>query len=288
MADFSKIVASARRPVEIPHHSHLTDHCFDGRAVLPAVEAAEILAREAIGFQPGIDVTAMAELRFDKFLYLDSRARITEAFCEVALHASGMVHAVLATRTKVTPASMTRFKEHAACRFFSPAAGRLSAMPGSPLNLTSALAESGETIAADSIYPDLVPFGPAYRNVTRLRVGAAGVIADIRTPADPTEGVSCGRRLGSPFALDAALQAACVWGRRFADILAFPVGIDRRRIFRPTGPGDRYVGQLYPVRVELPLLDFDLRIVDAAGRLCEAADGVRLRAVKGGRVTADR
>ncbi|MFZ0614153.1 MAG: polyketide synthase dehydratase domain-containing protein [Desulfobacterales bacterium] len=288
MEDFSPIVASARRPVEIPHDSHLKDHCFEGRAVLPAVEATEILARAAIGFRPGTGVTAMAGLRFDKFLYLDTRMQTTAAFCDVALNANGAVRAALATRTQVKPASMTRLKEHAAGLFFSPEASRPSAIPGPPPDTASALAEVGDTIEADSIYPDLVPFGPAYRNLTRLRLGAAGVVADIRTPVEPAGGNSSGRRLGSPFALDAALQAACVWGRRFADIFAFPVGIDRRRIFRRTGPGNSYVGHVYPVRVEPPLLVFDLWIVDAAGRLCETASGVRMRAVKRGWVKTDR
>lgn len=287
MEDFSPIVVAARRPVEIPHGSHLKDHCLEGRAVLPAVEAMEILACAAIGFQPGTGVTAMADLRFDKFLYLDSRAQTTAAFCDVVLHANGAVRAALATRTQVKPASMTRLKEHAAGLFFSPEGGRPSAMPGLPTGLAAAVVEAGETIEADKIYPDLLPFGPAYRNVTRLRFGAAGLVADIRTPAEPTEGNGNGRRLGSPFALDAALQAACVWGLRFADILAFPVGIDRRRIFRPTGPGVTYIGHVVPVRVEPPLLVVDLWIVDAAGRLCESAAGVCLRAMKRGWVKTD-
>ncbi|MFZ0133721.1 MAG: polyketide synthase dehydratase domain-containing protein [Desulfobacterales bacterium] len=287
MEDFSPIVAAAHRPVEIPHDSHLKDHCFEGRAVLPAVEAVKILARAAVDFQPGIDVTAMADLRFDKFLYLDSRAQTTAAFCDVALHANGAVRAALATRTHVKPASMTRLKEHAAGHFFSPEGGRPSAMPGLPTGLAAAVVEAGETIEAHMIYPDLVPFGPAYRNVTRLRLGAAGLLADIRTPAEPAQGNGGDRRLGSPFALDAALQAASVWGLRFADILAFPVVIDRRRIFRPTGPGVTYIGHVVPVRVEPPLLVVDLWIVDAAGRLCESAAGVCLRAVKRGWVKTD-
>ncbi|MEN8753917.1 MAG: hypothetical protein AB1Z18_14245, partial [Desulfobacterales bacterium] len=117
MEDLSGIIESASIPLEIPLQPYLRDHCVDGRAVLPAVEAAELLARAARRFLPGTDVTAMVDLRFDKFLFLDSEAPPTAAFCDLALHDNGDIQAVLASRTKSKKAAMTRVKEHTAVRF---------------------------------------------------------------------------------------------------------------------------------------------------------------------------
>ena len=282
MEDISGIVESASIPWEIPLRPYLKDHCVDGRAVLPAVDAAEMLARAAKRFQPGTDVTAMADLRFDKFLFLDPEAQTTAAFCDLALHENGDIQAILVTRTKSKKATMTRVKEHAAVRF----SRRKPCMPDQitdlALDLASALEGACFTVETDDIYRELVPFGPAFRNVTRLHVAAAGAIAEIMTPADPA-GEEKTRQLGSPFPLDAAFHAACVWGQRFADVVAFPLAVDRRRIYRNTRPGESYFGHVTPVRVEPGLLTFDLRLFDGGGRLCETAAGVRMRDVSGGK-----
>jgi len=282
MEDLSGIVESASIPLEIPLRPYLKDHCVDGRAVLPAVEAVELLARAAGRFQPGTDVTAMADLRFDKFLFLDPEAQTTAAFCELALHENGDIQAVLATRTKSKKAAMTRVKAHAAVRFLRRKPDLPDQITDLALDLASALEGACFTVETDDIYRELVPFGPAFRNVTRLHVAAGGAIAEIRTPADPA-GEEKTRQLGSPFPLDAAFHAACVWGQRFADVVAFPLAVDRRRIYRNTRPGDTYFGHVTPVRVEPGLLIFDLRIFDGGGRLCETAAGVRMRDVSGGK-----
>jgi acyl transferase domain-containing protein len=282
MEDLSGIVESASIPLEIPLRPYLKDHSVDGRAVLPAVEAAELLARAAERFQPGTDVTAMADLRFDKFLFLDPEAQTTAAFCELALHENGDIQAVLATRTKSKKAAMTRVKEHAAVRFLRRKPDLPDQITDLALDLASALEGACFTAETDDIYRELVPFGPAFRNVTRLHVAAGGAIAEIRTPADPA-GEEGTRQLGSPFPLDAAFHAACVWGQRFANVVAFPSAVDRCRIYRNICPGDTYFGHVTPIRVEPGLLIFDLRIFDGGGRLCETAAGVRMRDVSGGK-----
>jgi phosphopantetheinyl transferase len=277
MEDLSPIIESTNLPIEIPLHPYLRDHCVGGRAVLPAVEGAELLARAARRFLPGTDVTAMLDLRFDKFLFLDPEAPSTAAFCDLALHENGDIQAVLATRTTSKKAAMTRVREHAAVRFSRRKPDRPDLMP----DLASALEGACFTVENDDIYRELVPFGPAFRNVTRVHVAAGGAIAEIMTPADPA-GEERTRQLGSPFSLDAAFHAACVWGQRFAGVVAFPIAVDRRRIFRNTRPGDTYFGHVTPVRAEPGRLIVDLRLFDGDGRLCETATGVRMRDVSGG------
>ncbi len=278
MEDFPGITESARVPLDIPTRPYLNDHCVDGQAVLPAVEALEILAQAVKRFRPVTDVTAMTGLQFDKFLYLAPDADRLSAFCDISVYENGDVKAVLTTRTQSKKAALSRVKAHAALIFPQQA----PLIPTLALDLAASLEGVCFSVQADKIYPDLIPFGPSYRNVALLHVAGQSAIAEIRTPAGEA-GASASQQLGSPFALDAAFHAACVWGQRFAGIVAFPVGMDRCRVYAPTRPGETYFAHVMHVRTDSGLLIFDLRIYGRDGCLFVACSGVRMKDVSGGK-----
>lgn len=275
----TRIIESTQVPLEIPVRPCLMDHRFDGRAVLPAVEAMEVLARAAGRFRPDTAVDAMTGLQFDKFLAIASDADRLAAFCEFTRYENGDLKAVLATRTTAKKSAVTRVKAHAAMIFPRPGPVR----PEPERCPDVALEEGGFSVSNARVYPELIPFGPFYRNVVDLRAGAQGAVAEIRTPIEDPE-VESENRLGSPFALDAAFHAACVWGQRFAGIVAFPVAMDRRRVHAPTRAGHTYGVHVIPVRADAGTLVFDLRIFGPEGCLHEACSGVRMRDVSGGRL----
>ena len=93
MEDLSQIAESVRLPVHIPVYPYLTDHRFEGRVVLPAVETMRVLAETAKVFRPDTDITGMNHARFDKFLYIAPDATIIEAFCDIALCTNGDIRA---------------------------------------------------------------------------------------------------------------------------------------------------------------------------------------------------
>ena len=279
MEDFPRIIESARVPLDIPIRLYLNDHCVDGQAVLPAVEAMEILAQAVKRFRPGTDVTAMTGLQFDKFVYLAPEADRLSAFCDISVYENGDVKAVLTTRTPSKKAALSRVKTHAALIFPQ----QVPLIPKLALDLAASLEGVCFSVQAEKIYPDLIPFGPAYRNVAMLYVAGQSAIAEIRTPADEA-GAERPQHLGSPFALDAAFHAACVWGQRFAGIVAFPVGMDRCRVYAPTRAGETYFAHVMHVRTDSGLLIFDLRIYGRDGCLFVACSGVRMKDVSGGKV----
>jgi phosphopantetheinyl transferase len=221
----------------------------------------------------------MTGLTFDKFLTLAPQTVQIPACCDLSLYENGDVKAVLTTRTESKKAALTRVKAHATVIFPQ----QEQVMPNLPLDMASSLEGVTFSVRNQEIYPDLIPFGPFYRNVVNLHIAAQGAIAEIRTPADDpfAEGA---KQLGSPFALDAAFHAACVWSQRFAGIIAFPVAMDRRRIFAHTRSGETYYAHVLPVRTDSGLLIFDLRIYDRAGCLYEACSGARMRDVSGGKL----
>jgi hypothetical protein len=278
MEDFPRITESARLPLDIPIQPYLNDHCVDGHAVLPAVEAMEMLAQAVKRFRPGTDVTAMTGLQFDKFLYLAPEADRVSAFCDISVYANGDVKAVLTTRTQSKKAALARVKAHATSIFPQQA----PLIPKFALDLAASLEGTCFSVPADKIYPGLIPFGPSYRNVALLHVAGQSVMAEIRTPVGET-GAERLQQLGSPFALDAAMHAACVWGQRFAGIVAFPVAMDRRRVYAPTRAGETYFAQVMHVRTDAGLLIFDLRIHDRDGCLYEACSGVGMKDVSSGK-----
>ena len=280
MESFSKVIESVQLPLDIPIRHYLSDHCFNGQAVLPAVEAMEILAQAIRRFRPATDVNCMKGATFDKFLYLDPGAEHLSAFGEISVLANGDVTAVLTTKTKSKHAVMSRLKTHATLTF----SHQETSFPELPLDVASAPEGVCIPVAQDKIYPDLVAFGPFYRNVIALHVTPQGAVAEIRNPVVEDAGTASSNLLGSPFALDAAFHVACVWGQRFTGIVPFPVGVDRRRIYAPTLPAETYFVHVMPTQVDPALLMFDLRIYDCEGFLHEVCSGVRMRDVSAGRM----
>lgn len=255
------------------------DHRSRGRAVLPAVEAMQLLANWTRSHYPRLDVGTLSQASFDKFLPLPPATPSLPVRYEVSKTDAGRVRATLMTKKVAKTVSISRPIVHARMDF-----GKRTAQPGDITH--EAISTSGDEpfrVDAERIYAELVPFGPAYHNLRgQLQLWAEGVEATIQAP-DPGN-----RRgslpLGSPFVLDAAFHAACVWSQRYADVVAYPVGIDSRSILKPTRGGNDYQATVKPVSTDPSLLVFDILIFESDGSCCEVVKGVRMRDVSGGRL----
>jgi hypothetical protein len=237
------------------------------------VEAMEWMATEVAARFPEIPVTDLAEIRFDKFLFLDSGPERVRAEMQLAPLPDGQLRAALETRLPLPRAGLTRVMTHASMIFGESA--RTPKLPDP--------AQAGrdlKAVPAEAIYRELVPFGPGYQNLLGdLMLGPQGALGQVRSPAQDS------RRfiLGSPYVLDAAFHAACVWSQRFAGTVAFPVSLDRRRVLEPTVASETYRIRAVPVSGFAGVLNFDICIYDERGKPREAAWGVRMRDVSGGR-----
>lgn len=283
MEDLSQIAESVRLPVHIPVYPYLTDHRFEGRVVLPAVETMKVLAETTKSFRPDTDICGMSQARFDKFLYIPPDTTIIDAFCDIAIYVNGDIKATLLTKTPSRKSTIVRLKEHGALCF---PFRKPDIQP--PLNLTSALDGVCLEIPAKKIYSDLVPFGRAYRNIQgQLILSEEGATARTHALCVNTSAVNFADT-GSPFPLDAAFHAACVWGQRYAQTVAFPVRIEKRVIFKPTQPGRTYLSRIIPAGKSPELLTFDIWIYGKDGNLHEAVCGVDMRDVSAGRLKPPR
>jgi phosphopantetheinyl transferase len=263
--------------IQLPTPAYLMDHHFRGRPVLPAVEAMEVLARTARQARPDLAVHCITGMRFDKFLYLDPERHRLDAVAELQFSdENDGLQACLVTRVRAPKAAITRTKVHARL-CFNQSAVRSESWPA---DVAAAPEGVCIKISPELLYEELVPFGPAFRNiVTPVWISSDGALACIRTPDIPRQ--TC---LGSPFALDAAMHAACAWGQHYQGFVAFPVAMERRTIFRPTVPGEIYYGRIRPCRVLDSELTVDIELRDVQGSLRESVAGVQMRDVSGGRL----
>lgn len=235
------------------------------------------LARAVCNRCPGADLRTLTQAHFPRILAIDPAGSRQEAEIELSVSDTG-ISASLLTTLKIKGTTMSRTLEHARLIFTGGAA-----LPAASISFRQARRLETECInvPAAAIYRELIPFGPAYQNIVGdLSVSADGAIADISGGS----GEADESLLGSPFVLDAAMHAACVWGQRFAGIVAFPVGFDLRTIHHPTRRSGSYVARIKPVETRCEPLIFDVWIFDQKGMIHESIGGLRMRDVTRGRM----
>ena len=276
MANLSRQNIKTRFPFYLEIRPYLRDHFFAGKVVYPAVETMITLAQAVNSHYPQANLRVLTQANFSRMLTIGSADR-QEAQIEIAVDESG-IRASLLTSLTIHNGAMKRTLEHARVTF-SPK----EILPEPLLSRPDTRKLAGECIhvPAASIYRELIPFGLSYQNIIGdLAVSPDGALADIAGGSgDATDSL-----LGSPFVLDAAMHAACVWGQRFAGMVPFPVGFDQRIIYTPAKKGGFYLARIVPVDTSRESLIFDAWIFDQNGILHESISGLRMRDVTQGRM----
>ncbi len=275
MGVLSPLMDRISRKVQLEIQPWFRDHCFAGRPVFPAVESLLLLAEEARSRFPTLNIQAMEKGRFSRFLEIPSETDQLEVIVELEETKNSVVRAGLFSRMQT--GTFVRLVEHGSVYF---GAGKNREWEAIQIKLP--VEQQSFTISGDRLYRELIPFGPAYRNLLEVDIFPSGVVAEIQTPA------YCGREveqdLGSPFLLDSALHAACAWGQRFAGCVPFPVGFISRHVVFPVQPDNQYRAVVKVVVGRGTELEFDIDLVDSRGEPVEYLRGVQMRDVSGGRL----
>jgi phosphopantetheinyl transferase len=274
-SDKSKIIETFRSPIEINVNPYIRDHKFAGRTVLPAVELCQIMTRNIKLLLPDIKNHIIYNASFDKFIDVKDNEKIS-TFNDIEIFDDGTILSKLSTKIKAVKSGITRSIEHVRFEF------KKNDLPFYELtyDIASALEGLCLQVPADKIYADLVPFGPAYRNITGiLYVSDSGAIAGILAPVYESSGP-----LGSPFVFDAALHAASVWCQKYYNTVAFPIGFGRRVILNPTSPAKKYFARIIPKQSEANIFIFDIWIYDNDGNLREAGLDVKFKDISSGKI----
>ncbi|MFC5056579.1 SDR family NAD(P)-dependent oxidoreductase [Saccharothrix xinjiangensis] len=152
------------------------------------------------------------------------------------------------------------------------------------LDVPAVTARLSRTITAEEHYANCaragLPYGPAFRTVTRLRAGDDEVLAEYTTAVEPDA-----RHQAHPTLLDGALQAALLLACRTADPVAYlPVGFDAVRCWQAMpATGLAHVRLLTADHREVR---WDLVITDPDGTVALELSGCRARLFAGTRPTA--
>jgi hypothetical protein len=289
MGKFSEIKSGEKHCIKIHAGLFLQDHSFLGKAVLPAVEAMKALAHSTRALADEIDVTRITKASFQKLLPIPPEPECIEAFNLVEHdNTHDYLQSSLITIFRSKTSSITRPVTHVTLRF-----GLRESFAGKRFLNTESFGQERDfedicdeaiedtfEILPEFIYERMIPFGPAFRNIAApIRLTRQCVMAEVsgghpeyveRSP------------LGSPFPLDAAFHAACAWGQRYLRYVAFPVGLEERRILRPTVSGENYFAYATPVQADSRSLLFDIRIFAKGGALCEECLAVLMKDVSKG------
>lgn len=266
-----------RLPLQIEILPYLREHTFEGKAVFPAVEALQCLASCAKRQVPEINARAMYRASFPRFLHIGGDKRHIEAFAEMELADGGELRTSLITIARSKSGSITRPAVHASVNFRQDAGDQQAGSARMSFDLGRDVFE----VPVERLYKELVPLGPAYQNARPpVRISRKGAIACLQAPELPAQLDP----LGSPFPLDAAMHCACVWSQRFANVVAFPVGFEKRVILHRTRTGEAYLTCVVPVGTGGQPLVFDIGIFRLDGVLCEMVTGVQMRDVSAGRL----
>jgi hypothetical protein len=225
-------------PVSLPDLPELGDHAIQGKATVPAAWLLDLLVRTATGANavadPATKLAAfplvMRAATFPRFLPADE---VEQCTFEVALDdvvgedAKASTRATLTSRIALA-GGICRTRTHAAVTM----GGSMPLPPAPPAEIACDL-----ELRAERAYAELIPFGPHYRNLRgEIRLGHDGGTGWVASPEPVGPEPS---RAGCPYLFDSAMHLACLWGQRYAGVVAYPTGYSARMISSPLAYGQR-------------------------------------------------
>jgi len=267
-----------RYSCDIELHPYLQDHRVQGKAVLPAVESLIVMAGIVKTHYPEIMMNYLKNATFSRFLTIPPEKKIQQVHIDVEDSGDGGITTSLLTSLKSKTGNVSRDIEHAKVSFYSSDFEAFHAPP----SFHSVNKLEGQCISVPSItvYRDLIPFGLSFQNivgdVSVSREGAVAYMFNRNNEADED-------LLGCPFAMDTVMHAACVWGQRFAGMVPFPVGFEKRIIYRKTKKGEEYLGRVVSLSVNKDSVIFDAWIYKN-DVMYESISGMKLMDVTKGRM----
>ena len=265
-------------PVTLPDLPALADHAIQGKATVPATWLLDLLVRTATEAKAGASLTTdpaphplvMREAIFPRFLPADEveQCTFTVALDDVVgKDAKECTRATLTSRIALV-GGICRTRTHAAVTL----GGSVPRVPSPPAEIACDL-----ELPAERAYAELIPFGPHYRNLRgEIRLGldgGAGWVAS-PTPVGPEPS-----RAGCPYLFDSAMHLACLWGQRYAGVVAYPTGYSARVITSPLAFGQRrcvVVARSVELSVESRGLTFDFWLSDENHCVCDATVGLTM------------
>jgi hypothetical protein len=261
------------RQIEViyPLAGYLKDHHIDGQPVLPAAEALHFMANQVRNHYPTVDTSRMTAIEFTRLLPIDPDTGHIAMPITFRPQTDGRMTTELATLFVSKNAEIKRTITHARATY-----GAATATPWCAPKQTGVESKGDPFIVSPrQLYEELVPLGPAFQNVAAdIALFPDAARSVIKAPVSHTPHKS---ELAAAFVLDAAFHVACAWGQRYRGIVAYPVAIVARRIWKLISPQKRYRAMVTTRNEHPTTLNFDVAIHDMQDDLCESVTGLKMR-----------
>jgi len=263
---------------DVKVYPYLLDHHLEDKVILPAVESLIILASAVKTNYSQMELNCLRKAVFSRFLTIVPDTNCQPVIVDLKNAEDGGIRASLLTSIKSKTGNISREINHASVEFLAEDSNELTVPHFRAVNKLK-----GDCISIPSatIYRELIAFGISYQNIIGdLSVSSQGVLAYVsggNYEADED-------LLGSPFPLDALMHAACVWGKRFAGIVSFPVGFEKRIVYQKTKKREEYLVRVVPSSINKDSLIFDAWIYDKDDVMCESVSGIKMMDVTRGRM----
>jgi NAD(P)-dependent dehydrogenase (short-subunit alcohol dehydrogenase family) len=195
---------------------YLSDHCLDGRAVLPLAVAAEMMAEAAHATWPDLTVVAIRDLRLLKGVVIDDTPVSLMISVRPPVSTPELLMPVDVEISTPSLSPVARYRavvelgSRAADRpTFEPFAEPLSSFP---LGLADA-------------YRSWTFHGPAFQRIVRLDgIGSEAIVGHVYSPSTRSgiREIARAEWVIDPFVFDCALQLLLMWSRARNDKTALP------------------------------------------------------------------
>jgi hypothetical protein len=253
-------------PVAIASLPEFGDHRIAGKVIVPAVYLLDAMVRAATeaGLIEHAPLT-MHAATLPRFLPADEIERC--AFELASELAGGSTRLRLSSRITL-PNGIQRTRDHVILTLADA-----PTLPAPPEIV-------GEfAVSAERLYRELIPFGPRYCNLRdTLRLGPGGALGTVRSPEPGFETPSLA---GCPYLFDSAMHLACLWGQRYAGVVAYPTGFAFRTILAPIAHGERLC-VVAPRSKDPRALRFDVWLLDEDRRPCDVTLGLSMAPILAG------
>jgi len=263
---------------------YLRDHQLDGRPVLPAAVAMELVAEAAAAALPGLHVAELRDTQVLKGVILKGGTRPVTVQTAAARPKEG--------GTAVDVTIVDQETERVAYRAEVILQAALPAAPDRSDRPPIALEPFPMTV--ERAYRELLFHGPLMRGITRVEGIDGERIVALLAPSSPRDCLAgagdAARWLVDPVLVDSGFQLAILWARTTLGMTPLPGRLGSYRRFAPVpGPaagaaeeGPDAVDASGPVRCELRarlrpggnILDAQLEFSDAEGRLIALIEGM--------------
>jgi NAD(P)-dependent dehydrogenase (short-subunit alcohol dehydrogenase family) len=257
--------------LDVARDLYLDDHRIDGKPVLPAAMAAELMAEVAGRGWPDLQVARIRGFRVLRGVVLSNGAKPIRLSANPRTRATGE-EGELQVDVELVEAGVAQ----PAYRATVVLASRLPEAPLGDFAAVDGLRSS--PVDAAGAYRDLLFHGPRFQCIVEFAGFApAGIVAAVQpsSPADCLAHAHADRWLIDPIALDAGPQLAIVWARTTLGMTALPARFTVLRRFRPlngSGPGRCYF-RVDPRSTEHTVVA-DVYFLGPDGRLALVVEGL--------------